>query len=103
MTAGLYSAEWVRALSARVRALTSGLPGDVGVGWVLTLLRAIAYASSSPALPASARLNAANDPCAVLGLAVCPTAAKPGGRTTGSGIGPAALRLVFAESSRATM
>src|SRR5579862_5699344 len=103
MTAGLYRADAVRALSARVSAPTSGEPGVVGVGCVPGVLRAIAYASSRPAFPASARLNDAKEPSTVLGAACDDTAAKPGVRLTGNGIEPAALRSPFAESSNATM
>ncbi len=84
---GLYSAECVSALSARVSAVWSGEPALLGLGRdAAGPFRATAYAYSRPALPANARLNAANEPCVVLGPAVEPTEAKPGGTFTGSGI-----------------
>src|SRR5579863_5625691 len=101
---GLNSADACIALSARVSAGPNGVPADVGVGAVpLPAVRAMAYASSSPALAASARLNAANAPGVVLGAAVADTDAKPGGSVIGNGLGPAVWSDTLAESSRATM
>src|ERR1700722_1644662 len=100
--AGLSNAELVIALSARVNAFMSGVPGVSGVG-APPVPRAIAYASSRPALPANARLNAANDPALVLGPENADTALKPLGRLTGIGVAPAMLSCAFAESSSDTM